>query len=99
MYEYTPKICESITVKYSIACLGSPATWDDPPEDPDIDIECIEINGVEAPADLESLLLEQHGDEWESDIIETLPNLADEYEAEKAEYLYDQRRDREMEGF
>ena len=47
MYEYTPKNCESITIKYSIASLGSPATWDDQAEDPDIDIESIEINGIE----------------------------------------------------
>lgn len=99
MYQHTPKNCESITINYSIASMGCPGTWDHPPEDPDIDIESIEVNGVEAQEDLESLLLEQHGDEWEIEIIETMPNTKAELEAERAEYLYDQMRDREMEGF
>ena len=97
MCEYTPKNCKSITIKYSIASLGSPATFDDPPEDPAIDLESIEINGVPAPSDLEDLLFELCGDEWESDIIEDLPNLAKDLADEMGEYLYEQEKDRKLE--
>jgi hypothetical protein len=98
MYEYTPKNCESITINYSIISLGCPGTWDYPPEDPDIDIEYLEINGVRVPDDLESLLLGDHGNEWENEIIEAMPDAKAELEAERAEYLYDQMKDRELEG-
>ena len=90
MYEHTPNNCESITILYSIASHGCPGTWESPPEDPDIDIESIEVNGVTAPADLEEILLEQHGDKWTDEIIESLPDIAAGYEAERGEYLYEQ---------
>ena len=97
MYRHTPKNCESITIIYSISSPGFPGSWDNPPEDPDIDMERIEVDGKPIPTDLEDLLFEQHGDEWTDEIIEVMPDVAADLEAEKAEYLYEQMKDRKME--
>ena len=97
MYQHTPKYCKSITLNYAIISPGSPATFHHPAEDTEIEIESVEVVGMKSPIpqELEGFLLEQHGEEWTDEILKTgLSQAKADYEADRAEYLYDQMMDR-----
>lgn len=88
---YTPDWCKSLTFNFNLL-PGYPATHDDPGCSSEVEFTTVDYMGEPAQEDLQELLIEQHCKKLEEEILERQGDYCAEWEADRAEYFFDQRR-------
>ncbi len=96
MYQGIYKPYDNTEIDYTYS-PGEPQTWDDPGCPPEIEFGDMRINGEPAGIDLEEVLFEHCGDDWEEKLLAEIDQAKARKEEERAEYLYEQHQDRLME--
>ena len=84
MYQGIYKPYDNTEIDYTYS-PGEPQTWDDPGCPPEIEFGDMRINGEPAGIDLEEVLFEHCGDDWEEKLLAEIDQAKARKEEERAE--------------